>query len=159
MQESSFSEEEYVRVREKAEIAYKKISEVYCPYFKEKVHLNAKGWEHLLYKSRDNKRSKEDQLMRLKLLKHVPLILISSYSVQGVGERVEWHKKKKHGRWESSPIRIKYYEFIAVIGNSRIKIILKEEDSGPKYFWSIIPFWKINKITGKRILHGGNLED
>ena len=56
-------------------------------------------------------------------------------------------------------MKIKYYEFIAVVGNARMKIILKEEDSGHKYFWSIIPFWKINKVTGKRILHDGNLED
>lgn len=159
MQNEALSEEEYIRIREKAECFYKGMTEVYCPYFNEKVNINAKGWEHLLYKSRDNRRSKEDQIMRLKLLKFVPQILASSHTVQGIGERIEWIKQWKHQREEGVPVTRKYYEFVSVIGNVRVKIIVKEQEDGVKHFWSIIPFWKINKVTKKRKLHDGNLKE
>ena len=32
------------------------------------------------------------------------------------------------------------------------------DKGGQKYFWSVIPFWGIDKETSKRILYSGNLE-
>ena len=52
-----------------------------------------------------------------------------------------------------------YYEFIAVINNIRVKVIVKEVLGGEKHFWSVIPFWGIDKATNKRILHSGDLEN
>ena len=52
-----------------------------------------------------------------------------------------------------------YYEFVAVINGYRVRVILKEVEGGDgKYFWSIIPFWKMDKITGKRIMCSGKPE-
>ena len=53
---------------------------------------------------------------------------------------------------------IVFYEFIAVIDNIRLKVIVKEVIGGEKHFWSVIPYWGINKATGKRILHGSSIE-
>ncbi len=51
-----------------------------------------------------------------------------------------------------------FYDFIAVIDNVRAKVIIKEVVGGEKYFWSIIPYWGIDKVGSKRILHTGNLD-
>lgn len=52
-----------------------------------------------------------------------------------------------------------YYEFIAVIENIRVKVIVKHVEGGEKFFWSIIPFWRVNGEASKRILHTGNIEE
>lgn len=49
-----------------------------------------------------------------------------------------------------------FYEFIAVLENVRTKVIVKEVIGGEKYFWSVIPYWSINKAGSKRILYSGN---
>ena len=49
-----------------------------------------------------------------------------------------------------------FYEFIAVLENVRVKVIVKEILGGEKHFWSIIPFWGIDKASSKRILCSGN---
>ena len=38
-----FTEQQFKEVKEKGEELYKSLSEVYCPYFKEKVTFNAQG--------------------------------------------------------------------------------------------------------------------
>ena len=53
---------------------------------------------------------------------------------------------------------VTYYEFIAIMDNVRVKIIIKEVLGGEKYFWSIVPFWGIDKATSRRILHSGDPE-
>ena len=47
---------------------------------------------------------------------------------------------------------VTYYEFIAIMDDVRIKVVIKEVVDGEKYFLSVIPFWGINKTTGRRIL-------
>ena len=41
----------------------------------------------------------------------------------------------------------------------RVKIVVKCVDGGEKYFLSIIPFWGIDKNSGERLMHSGNLEN
>jgi len=53
---------------------------------------------------------------------------------------------------------VTYYEFIVVIDTVRVKVIIKQVLGGEKHFWSIIPFWGIDKTTSKRVLHSGDLE-
>jgi hypothetical protein len=53
---------------------------------------------------------------------------------------------------------VSFYEFIAVLENVRVKVIIKEVIGGEKHFWSIIPFWRIDKENSRRILFSGNPE-
>jgi len=55
--------------------------------------------------------------------------------------------------------QVVYYEFIAILENIRVKVIIKEVGDEKKYFWSIIPFWGIDTVAKKRILHGGDPEN
>ncbi len=55
-----------------------------------------------------------------------------------------------------SCVPVSYYEFIAILKNVRVKVIVKQIDDNQKFFWSIIPFWGVNKETKRRKMHGGN---
>ena len=144
---------EYIRA--KGEALYKTIIEIYCPYFKENIYFNAQGLEHLKFKKRDKNRSKEDQYMRFKLLHLAPEIIKTSHTVQGIWKTKQFESIRKNSRTEDILREVTYYEFIAVVKNTRVKIILKEVESERKLFWSIIPFWKIHKSTKSRIFHEG----
>jgi hypothetical protein len=77
--------------------------------------------------------------------------------LQGISETRQFEAQKTNSRWEHVLKDVTYFEFIAVVNKLRIKIIIKQVLGAEKHFWSIVPFWKIDKINSKRILHSGNL--
>lgn len=155
----AFTDEQFQKMKAGTEESYKSFGEVYCPYFQEKVHFNAKGLDHIKFKSWNRTRLTQDQYMRLKLLHLAPKVLKLSHTVQGIFEAQIFERRKINSRWEKKLLRVSYYEFIAVMENIRVKVIVKYVEGGEKFFWSIIPFWRVNGEAGKRILHNGNMEE
>jgi hypothetical protein len=59
-----------------------------------------------------------------------------------------------------------YFEFVAVVGKLRIKVIVKQIDGGQLFFWSIIPFWRMEDLASvegerpkrRRLLYDGDPE-
>lgn len=149
---------DFEEVKTSAEIMYSNLGEVYCPYFKEKIIFNAKGFRHLKFKSDQVARVKEDQYARLKLLRFAPLIIKESRTVQGICEVKKFERQNINSRWENVLKEVTFYEFVAVVENLRIKVIVKWVEGGQKHFWSVIPYWKIDKSGGKRILHSFDRE-
>jgi len=154
-----FTDEQFDKIKSQGEEFYKSVDEIYCPYFKEKISFNAQGLEHLKFKQREKARYEQDQYMRFKLIYLAPEVLKISSSVQGIWETKRFEYIKIHKKWLNILKDITYYEFIAVIKRNRVKIIVKQIESGKKIFWSIIPFWGMNKETMTRILHEGNPEE
>jgi len=154
-----FTEEQFNNLKSKSEELYKSINEVYCPFFKEKIVFNAKGLEHLKFKSKNHARLHNDQYIRLKLLHLAPKILKLSNTLQNFSERKVFELNRSNHRNEKILVDVIYYEFIAVLEEIRVRIIIKKVGTAPKYFWSIIPYWKIDKITGKRKMYSGNPEE
>lgn len=152
-------EEDFQRVRDEAEAFYGTIVEVYCPYLKEKIAFNVKGLKHLKFISDRQARPRKDQYSRLKLVRLAPEILKQSHTLQGVWEIKRFESQKTNSRWEYVAKEVTYYEFIAVVDTVRAKVIVKQVLGGEKHFWSVIPFWGIDKTTSRRVLHSGNPED
>ena len=136
-------------VKEKGELFYQNIGQVYCPYFKEKVSFNAQGIGHLKFKQRGKARSLEDQYMRFKLIAFVPKILGASGTLQGLLRTNVFERVKIHSRTDTVLKLVSYYEFIAIIEQFRIKIY---EAGGRwrKVFLSIIPVWVPTRIRRAR---------
>ena len=151
-------EEEFNKVKGQAEAFYKSLGEVNCPYFQEPVTFNSKGLEHLKFKKKYHARSRDDQYIRFKLLKFAPKVIKLSKTVQGVCEQKVFELNRSNKRNEYIMVNATYYEFVAVLNRTRVRVIVKQVGSSPKYFWSIIPFWKVNKSNGKRKLHYGKPE-
>ena len=162
MKQMQIEQERLDKTKKEAEEFYKSIGDVHCPYLKERVAFNAKGLDHIKFKEWNKARSIVDQYMRLRLLRLAPDIVRNSNTLQEFFETNRFERQKINSRWEQRMIRVKYYGFVAIINRSRIKVIVKEIEGGNKFFWSIIPFWKIKKDpfakTIKKILHEGDLE-
>lgn len=159
MAKFNFNNDDFAKIRNDAEEFYKTVDYVFCPYFGEKIVFNAKGLRHLKFKSDRQARPYTEQYPRLKLLHLSPEILKKSHTVQGVWEIKRFEDQKTNSRWEHILKNVIYYEFIAVLENVRVKVIVKEVLGGEKHFWSVIPFWGIDKIASKRILHSGDPEN
>lgn len=151
-------QEDFDRIKDVAEKLYESLEPAHCPYFGEKVAFNAKGIRHLKFKSDGVARSKEDQYPRLKLLKYVSEILKQSKTLQGIKEINLLESQKTNKRWEKALKSVIFYEFIAVMDHLRIKVIIKEILGGEKHFWSVIPFWKVDRENSSRVLHSGSPE-
>ena len=154
-----FTDEQFNNLKFKNEELYKSIGEIYCPYFKEKIIFNAKGLEHLKFKGKNHACSRDDQYIRLKLLHLAPKILKLSNTIQGFSERKVFELNRSNHRNEKILVNVTYYEFVAVLEEFRVRIIIKKVGTAPKHFWSIIPHWKVDKISGKRKMNYGNPED
>lgn len=154
----NFKEEDFEKVKKEAESFYETVKEVHCPYFGEKVAFNVKGIKHLKFKSDQQARPRVDQYARLKLIKLAPEVLKLSRTVQGISEKRKLEHQKTNNRWEYVMKLVRHYEFIAVLQDIRVKVIIKQVEGGEKHFWSVIPFWGIDKEAGKRVLYSGNPE-
>ncbi len=152
-------EKDFLKVKNGAEKFYKTINDIYCPYFKEKIAFNTKGLKHLKFKSNRQARPKKDQYSRLKLIHFAPEVLKRSHTLQGIWQIRRFEVQKMNSRWEQVMKDVIYYEFTAVIDTIRLKVIIKQVLGGEKHFWSVVPFWGVDKVTSKRILHSGDLEN
>lgn len=151
-------EQDFEKIRADAEKFYVAIGDVHCPYFGEKIIFNSTGFKHLKFKSNQVARPRSEQYARLKLLILAPQVLSLSRTVQGISHTKHFERIRVYSRTDIILKPVSYYEFIAVLENVRIKIVVKQVDGGPKFFWSIIPFWKIDSANSRRILHSGDLE-
>ena len=152
------NQEDFQKIKSEAEDFYKNIGEIYCPYFKGKIAFNVKGLKHLKFKSDKQARPSKNQYPRLKLIYLAPEVLKQSHTLQGIWRIKRFEAQKTNSRWEHVLKEVVYYEFIAVLENVRVKVIIKEVQGRQKHFWSIFPFWGIDKKKSKRILHSGDLE-
>ena len=151
--------DDFETVKTKAEEFYATIGSVRSPYFQSDIAFNVKGIKHLKFKSDEVARSREDQYSRLKLVHLAPEVLKLSRTVQGIWRTRRFEMQKSHSRWERVLKDVVYYEFMAVLKNVRVKVIVKEVAGGEKHFWSVIPFWGINKEASTRVLHSGDPEN
>ena len=148
-----FTNNEFIELRTRVETEYKGIGDVKCPYLNAVVAFNAKGLDHLKFKSWSKARNRSDQFIRLKLLHLATEVLKKSHSLQGLEEGNKFERVKVNSRWENKMMFVRYYEFIAVINNCRIRVIVKQIDATQPYFWSIIPFWKQGRL-GRKLFSG-----
>lgn len=151
-------EQDFEEVKKRAEALYAAVHTVRCPYFGKGVVFNAKGWEHLKFRGRDRTRSRHDQYVRFKLFPLAQEVLQRSHTVQGIWKTRKFEAQRTNSRWEHILKEVVFYEFIAVLENVRLKVVVKETREGERYFWSVIPYWKVDVPNSKRILHSGDLE-
>jgi hypothetical protein len=148
---------DFEEVKRDAESLYETMGSIPCPYFGgEKIAFNAKGIRHLKFKSDEKARPREDQYSRLKLLYLAPKVVKLSRTLQGIRKTRKFESQKAHSRWEWALKDVCFYEFVAVLENVRVKVIIKEVAGGEKHFWSIIPYWRLDPGSHKRILHSGD---
>ncbi len=156
-------DKKFDKLRKQAENDYESIGKVWCPYLKEDIHFNTTGFQHLLFKSWNRTRSRNEQFIRLKLLPLAVEVISKSHTLQEYNESRIFVRQKINSRWQKILKTVRYYVFIVVIRDKkvRIKVIVKEIDGGAKFFHSLYPSWKVAKDSfgaRKKIFYSGDLE-
>jgi len=147
------SKEKFNRTKDKAEELYRELDTVNCAYFKEEVHFNRLGLDHIKFKKWNRSRPIKDQYMRLRLLHLAPQVLKLSRTVQGMSYAKEFIRKKVHSRWDNILTNIYYWEFVAIIDEVRVRVVVRQIEGGVKHFWSIIPFWQNDKNGNRKMIY------
>jgi hypothetical protein len=133
----------YHKIKDQGYLNYKTIGQRLCPYLKQKVTFNSKGFWHIIYSGRNKKRDLKTQQLRFRLLPLAVKIVSLTTTLQ------EFELLKKQ--------RITYYGFIAIVDGWKIKVIVKKVGNGKPYFYSVIPNWVTNRKRDKSLFKG-NME-
>lgn len=134
----------YSIIREKADIFYHGINHIRCPALNNDIiNFSAEGFRHLMYKGqkRIQERDRDVQIMKFKLLPRAKMILEVATTFQEYQENLVEIKKKKHKRVIFENTIARYWGFVAIIRDRRVKVIVKQIGNGQKQFWSVIPAW------------------
>jgi hypothetical protein len=121
---------------------YKSIQKVYCPYFKEYIHFTDVGFNHLRFKNHHTARSIKDRNMRFSLLSAAVKIIADSHTLQGKKQKLRMEERYVNNRKETALMLVTYYEFIAIIRERKVTVIIKQIVGWDKVFLSVIPTFK-----------------
>jgi hypothetical protein len=121
---------------------YKAIGKVYCPYFKGSIHFTRDGYEHLKFKTKFKARNARDRDMRFRLLPIALQILGDSHTLQNRVLSRRFEDRYVNSRKESALLTVIYYEFMAIIQEKRVKVVIKQVENSEKIFLSVIPMFK-----------------
>jgi hypothetical protein len=152
----------FKKIKEESTENYYRIGEVHCPYLNKNISFNRKGIEHISMKDWNRARLISDQYLRFKFLKFVQQIINSSHTLQEYNTKKSFERTRVNARWEYRAVETRYYGFVAILKNVRIKIVVKDINQKQPYFWSVIPFWKQKNdpFTGslQKVFCDGDLE-
>lgn len=140
-----FSETNLEAVKEIARKFYFSTKFVRCPALENQViSFTSEGLNHLYYKN-TRPRISHDQFMRLKVLDLAKKLLEITTTIQEKEEIIQDFDVKINKKRQKISKSVKYFGFIAILENKKIKVIVRKVRDGQLQFWSIIPFWKTTK--------------
>lgn len=104
---------------------YKNIKEIDSPYLDSKIVFNSKGWGHIIRKGGVMRTGKEIS-RRLSQLENAVKVLSIATTVQEKELIIQ------------TEYNLSFLGFIAIVGDDKIKVIIKKDNSGDYYFYSVM---------------------
>jgi len=163
------SEDEYTKARKKAEKLYSSYGKIRCPAIdNEFVNFTSEGFNHFLYSAPKKPRDKRSQMERFRLLPKGREIIEISTTYQEYEEEYKYMKVNRHGRYMDESVLVRAWGFIAMIKNSRVKVVLTQQGNGNIELLTIRPAWRIRwyrniklkeTSTGKGLFFDGDDEN
>lgn len=141
--------------KEKVRAIYNAQKDVRSPYLKSQVVFNSDGFHHLQFSAR-RERNKKEQLLKFNLLQLAIGVIKNSGTLQEYRKNLIAVGNKGRG---GMPMKwVKYWGFIAIVGEKQIKIrvILRRVGDGNITFWSVMPD---SKLKGGQKLYDNGIED
>lgn len=152
----------YQKIREAAESFYKRIGRIHSPALKNDfVHFASEGFNHLIFKGGRKERSKQEQIIKFKLLPKAKYIIEISTTYQEYDEGIAKARKKRRKKVIFEAAIIRCWGFVAIIQGTRLKVIVRQVGDGQKHFWSVIPAWSTSQYRGIKLVQKsrGNLSE
>ncbi len=145
--------EEYLELKNRAQILYAEIGKILCPVFNKTVYFTSEGFNHLIFKNPRTPRDQGSQISRFELIHLAKELIAITSTYQEFEEIYTPQTVKRHKRKIQENILIKYWGVIAIIHNRKIKVIIKQKgENSNLIFWSIIPSWSTNKYRDLRFI-------
>ena len=152
----------YEKIREDANNFYQKIGIIRCPALNnEPVHFAAEGFNHLIYKGKRRERNKNDQITKFKLVPKAKELIGLTTTHQEYDEGITDVRRKRFKKIVQETATVKYWGFVAIFNNFRIKVIVRQIGNGQRHFWSVIPAWRTNHYRDIKLISKakGNLAE
>ena len=141
----------YQNIKNNTENYYKKIGKTFCPALESVVYFNSEGFNHLLYKNKSVRPQKE-QTIKFKLLPIGKEIIEKSHLCQEYDEGLVEIVRKKFKKKVKIKSLAKYWGFVGIVKNCRVKIIIRQVGNSNKHFWSVIPGWGHNHYRNTKFI-------
>jgi len=143
----------YEKIREDARQFYQTIDNIRCPALgHQPIHFTSEGFNHLIYKGNRKERDKSVQIMKFKLLsKAVELIKITT-TYQEYDESLTTIRRERFKKIVHESATVRYWGFVAIIRDYRIKVIMRSIGNGQKHFLSVIPAWSTNYYRNIKVI-------
>ena len=100
-----------------------------------------KEFNHLVYQTKKKPRDERVQITKFSLLSKAKQLLAISTTYQEYEEDIKPVKVRRHKKILHESALIKYWGLIAIIGKTRIKVVVRQTGDGKKEFYSVIPAW------------------
>jgi hypothetical protein len=155
---------DYETTKRRAQEIYGNFKNVRCPAFGgEMVYFTSEGFNHLVYKRAKKPRDPRVQIMKFELLEKAKFIIEVSTTFQEYDEGFEYRTIERHGKKIQESAMVRCWGLIAIVGNFRVKTIVRQTGNGRKEFLSVIPAWFTRQYRNIKIIEtstkGGLLED
>lgn len=127
---------------------YDSTKNTYCPFLKEVVYFNNKGFFHATHDGRDHIRSEADARMRLNLLLYVTYIIENAKSFSRPPQLVP-----KNAADNKTGKELVHYELICRVGKNRqrkkdVIVVLRRIGNGRLHYYSVRYAKKQNRPRG-----------
>jgi hypothetical protein len=142
----------YDKIRSDAERYYVTLPDVHCPALSTVISFTSSGFNHLVFKGDRAERDRDSQMMRFKLLPQAYKLIGLTTTYQEYEDSLKEFRVRKHKKRELVTKQVQYWGLIAIIGNRKIKVILRKVGNGNIHFWSVIPAWVTNKTRDGRFI-------
>ncbi len=154
----------YDNLKDATNSYYNKIGFITNPALNnQKIHFGNEGFRHLMYKGNKKKseRDKGVQIMKFNLLHKAVDILKISTTYQEYDEGLSEIIKKKRKKKIKESVVVRYWGFVAIMNNFRVKVVVRQIGNGGKHFWSVIPAWSKSHYREIKLLSKskGNLSE
>jgi hypothetical protein len=146
---TNFDINKFKTLKSYVEEEYRKIGSIDNPALKTKIFFNSNGLHHLKYKNNRLERDKIIQKNKFIFLNDAVAIIKKSSTIQEYRRIFYTLNKTKELKI------LEFFAFWAIISFTkkiRIKVIIRRVggENGTFHFWSIMPFWQLNK-NGRKI--------
>lgn len=132
----------YDAIRADASKLFSSFGKVVCPALQNQyVSFTAEGFNHLIYRIKKQERHKSVQIMRFELLTKAKELLNKTTTVQEYEEYFKEIQVMSHKKQVKKNVMVRDWGFIGIIGNFRIKVVVRQVGEGEKKFMSVIPAW------------------
>lgn len=143
----------YEKIREDARIFYQTVGGIRCPALDHQpVHFTSDGFNHLIYKGSRKERDKRVQIMKFKLLPKATELIRIATTYQEYDESLTTIRRKRFKKNVDEGTTVRYWGFVAIIRDFRIKVIARTMGNGQKHFWSVIPAWTISHYRDIKLI-------